>query len=272
MRCLDKKLRSALDKVHAGDALIERTAARLADGIDRRSRKCRAATRFRPAVACVAALLIVVLSGISLNLYFTPSAYIDMDVNPSIGLTTNLFGRVIVEQAYNDDGARILAAAPVRHMDYHAALDALIDAMRLDGCLQPGGLVSVTVQAGDETLLQGVRTSVDASLSARRLAAETDVFAVSEDTRATAGAHQLSPAMYLAITELQQVDPNATIAGCRNHSIRELRQSAHDHAGAHASGSAAPKNPEDAATPAPTAQKQQTRQQNRHGNHHGGGH
>lgn len=230
---MDKRLKSALNKVYAEDALMEQTAARLSAEIRRGHR--RKVTRFRLAAACASLLVFFALGGLSLNLYLTPSAYIDVDVNPSIELITNRFGRVIGEHAYNDDGQRILAEVSVRNLGYSEALDRLIGAMKRDGYLGQDALVSVTVQTQDSALLRDVQASVNTALQSHHLAAEADVFAVTQDVKATAGEHHLSPAKYLAITKLQQVDPTATIEGCRDHSISELRQFAQEHTEDHKS-------------------------------------
>ena len=51
----------------------------------------RNAATFGLAALCSVILLFTVASGFSYNLIFTPTTYVDMDINPSIGLTLNRF-------------------------------------------------------------------------------------------------------------------------------------------------------------------------------------
>ena len=101
------ELRSAFDKIQADDALKLRTFRYVNAEIHRRS-SAKPRPRLRLAVACSVILILVLFGGFSYNHYFTPVAYVDMDVNPSIGLTLNRFDRVIYTHAYNDDGAVII--------------------------------------------------------------------------------------------------------------------------------------------------------------------
>ena len=243
---MERNLHDAFDKIHAEAALKEKTSLYLRGEIQRRSRNRRA---FRPrlAAACASFLLLLFAGGFSYHLYLTPDTYIDMDVNPSIELTLNRLGRVLEADPYNSDGEVILNHVDVRHKSYEQAVQALLDEMIRLGYLTSDGLVSVTVQTDNENarqkLLGEIQASVDTLLDSHRCPASANVFAVSQEVRNCAHDYNLSPAKYLAITQLQEVDPTASYEKCAGHSISEIRRLTEEHSGCrHAESSTGSEN------------------------------
>lgn len=228
-------LRSAFDKIQAEDALKIRTARYLNMEINKRS-QTGTRSRFRLAAVCAAILLFVLVGGYSFNLYFTPTAYVDLDVNPSIGLTLNCFDRVIENYAYNDDGTMILSEVNIRFKKYDEAMRILLDAIISKGYLLEDGLVSVSVQAGGNSgndMLEWLEQLIVVSLVEHHANAETDVFTVTDEVRLIAHEHHITPAKYIAILELQAIDPTVTFEGCAGHSIGEIRERIRNHGGNH---------------------------------------
>lgn len=236
---MENKLRDAFDKIHAEDDLKKKTAGYLHAEIQKRGRR-RGSARIRIAVVCLTSVLVILAGSFSHNLYITPSAFVDMDVNPSIELTLNCFDRVLEANPYNDDGADILQEVNVKNKTYEQAIQTLLSEMIRQGYLKADGLVSVTVQANDgeeeQAMLDKVQTSVDSSLASHHTTVPTDIFAVSSEVRQCAREHNLSPAKYVAITQLQEVDSTATYEGCAEHSISEIWQYTEEHGGEHHHG------------------------------------
>lgn len=236
MSQLENKLHDTFDKIYAEDRLKEKTADFLHQQIQKRHQAQRMA-HVRSTAACVCVLALVLLGGLSYNLYFTPSVYVDMDVNPSIELTLNCFGRVLQADPYNEQGMDILKSTFVSHKTYKQAVQALLDEIIWQGYMRPGALVSVTVQANDKTIqqkiLDQIQGSVDTLLVSRNATASINVFAVSQEVKNCAHVHNLSPAKYLAITQLQEIDPTATFEGCAEHSISEIWQLTQEHSQEH---------------------------------------
>jgi hypothetical protein len=164
--------------------------------------------------------------------YFTASAYVDIDVNPSIELALNRYGRVIGANAYNDDGTNLLAKVPVKNRTYTEALRLLVDEMYAQGSIQEAGLFSLTLQTDNDEqkgLIEELNTVLSSLLAEKSPRLERDLFVVDSITKSESHDLHLSPAKYLAIQELRAVDPTATFESCRDHSISELRQQTHAH-------------------------------------------
>lgn len=233
---MEKKLRSALDKIYAEDALKEKTMR----AIRHKARKKPVIARLAAACAMICLLL---MGGIFSRLYTNPYAYVDLDVNPSIELTVNRYGRVIGLSSYNAEGAELVADAHVRNASLSDAISRMLDAMFINGYFGRDGLVSVTVQTQDANaevnLLGAIESSVAAALLSHHANVPMDIYVVSQQTKSEAHEKNMSPAKYLAITELKAVDPTATYEGCSGHSITEIRRRTSDHTSGHHSGEGA---------------------------------
>lgn len=160
-------------------------------------------------------------------------SYIDFDVNPSVELDINRFDKVIEVHAYNSGGEVILESLDIKHRDYKDAVGSLLEAHAQKGYLRDNELVSVTLQTADisreSKMLSGLAMYVEKNVNEHHGSVQVDVFPVSGDLRNNAREFNLSPAKYLAIMELQAVDPTATVENCRNHTIGELKSMTRTH-------------------------------------------
>jgi hypothetical protein len=233
---MENDLSSALNKIQANNDLKNRTARFLSAEISKRNH-VRTRPRLRLAAVCSVLVFFVLIGGFSYNLYFTPVSFVDVDVNPSIGLSLNRFNRVINTHAYNDYGAEILNEANIRFKMYGEAVQILIDVIISNGYLIDDGFVFITVQADSGTtennLLESLNNIVALSLSSHHTNAQTDIFSITNEVRTNAHQHHVSPAKYLAIIELQSVDPTVTFESCRGHSVGEIRERTRGHGGGH---------------------------------------
>lgn len=241
-------LKTAFDGIRAEDKLKANTLLYLQSEMRKRD-TTRARNPVRRFAAALAAVAVIFLSGtFTYNIYFTPSAYVDVDVNPSVELTLNRFDRVIGAHAYNEDGDGILSGLSLKHKSYEDALIVLIEAINEKGYIQNDGLVSVTLQTNNENkeseLLAAIQTGVTNYMAGHHNTAQIDIFTVSADTWSDAHELNISPAKYLVIQELIEVDPTATVESCRDHSINEIRRMTQTHESNHHSNGSVNNNNE----------------------------
>lgn len=231
---MDNKIIEIFNKVHAEEKLKRKTTNYLYAEMKKRKSMRQ---KWSYAIACMSLILILIGGGFSYNIYFTPIAYIDIDVNPSIELTLNRFGRVIHSNAYNDDGMTLLGKVNLLHADYNKALEKLLAALNGDGYFDEESLLCVTVQAdkGDrESLIQdSLQETIDIISLSHHYNIETDIFTVTEEIKHCAAENHVSPARYLAIQELLEIDSDADFEECKDHSIPELRKQIEEHCGSH---------------------------------------
>ena len=75
-------------------------------------------TRSIPKLAVAFVCLFFILGVGGYAVYQTPISYISIDVNPSIELSINRFGKVVSVSAYNQEGQDILKELPLKHISY----------------------------------------------------------------------------------------------------------------------------------------------------------
>ena len=80
---------------------------------------------YQPYISAAVCLLSFMIGGHWL--YFTPTARISIDVNPSIELEINRFDKVVSVDAYNDDGRELADSLEIRFMGYKEAVNQILD-------------------------------------------------------------------------------------------------------------------------------------------------
>ena len=162
----ERRVAEAFEGVRAPEGLKARTLARVEEArraekdegpstaaspgqivllAPRRERRRRA---LRLAAAACLVLTLLGMGGVSVAL--TPTAYVDIDVNPSIELGVNRFDGVVSATALNDDGERVLSEANVLWRSYGDAVEAIGEELEEAGYLTGDSVVSVTVSCDDE--------------------------------------------------------------------------------------------------------------------------
>lgn len=150
------RLKQAFDAVHAEEALKERTKAFVAQQTRGHARRRPA---LRPSLAAAFACLCLLFTG-GYWLYFTPTATISIDINPSIELGVNRFNRVVSVEGYNADGVKLAGELSVQYADYMDALNQVLANDTVAALLDADGVLTITVVGpeGEQTtnMLAGV--------------------------------------------------------------------------------------------------------------------
>ena len=117
---MSNRIREAFDDIHAEKELKEHTKEYLRRNVYQKKRTLwTAPVRIAAAAVC---LFLVALAGGSW-LYLVPTAYISIDINPSLELGVNRFDRIVSVEGFNDDGARLAEQLDIKYMDYNDALE-----------------------------------------------------------------------------------------------------------------------------------------------------
>jgi hypothetical protein len=229
-----------IGRAFAGIKAEDRLKANTMTFLEQRMNRRRGFPVMRLATGFACALLLFIGGLFAYQSYSTVTAYVDIDVNPSIELALNRYGRVVSVNAYNNDGTNVLAKIPVKNKEYGEALRLLVDEMYAQGYIQNAELFSITLQTDNESqkeLLAELNAILSSLLAERTQGIEQNIFAVDSATKVKSHDLHLSPAKYLAIQELQAVDPSATFESCRDHTISEIREQTHAHRGGGHDGS-----------------------------------
>lgn len=215
---MDNRIREAFQEVRADESLKQSTKDFLARNIYQKPAAHRLA--WRKWAAAAACFVLFIFGG--WMLYFLPVTTVSVDVNPSLELGINRFERVVSVKGYNDDGKALAETLDIRYMDYTDALNAILDGEALSSYLEDGADVSITVAGKNAAACQRMLENVASSVADGR----SNVYCRqgSGDSVDQAHACGLSVGKYLALLELQALDPDITAEDVHGLSMKEIRQ------------------------------------------------
>ncbi len=184
-----------------------------------RGRRSRPAWRRVPVYGLAAAFCLFLLLGAGWRfLYAIPTSYISMDVNPSIELGVNRYGRVVAAEAYNQDGEDILGRFSLKNKPYVQAVSNLLEDEAYRGYLTENATLVFTV----------ISDSPEAIMEALGSIGKTEPYSVltyTSDSHCMEEAHryQMSFGKYRAYLELAAYDGSVTVEDCHGMSMGEIQ-------------------------------------------------
>ncbi len=207
--------REEMGKIHAPEELKQNTLQYL----NRYQEKKDAAVRrfaWRYIAAAVCLCFFACAGGYFV--YSRPVSYISIDVNPSIELGINCFGRVVSASAYNEDGEEILKQVSLKNVSYMRAIDSLLENERNGGFLTKDSLLVFTVVADKPEAFMDEINADDVIKEYNTMTYESDSVCMQE-----AHQYEMSFGKYRACLELQQYDQNVTIEDCHGMTMGDIR-------------------------------------------------
>lgn len=215
---MNNALKKLFGKVQAEEALKDHTRAFLVKQT-KNYNKTYTKKRRHPAYAAACACLLLMLGG--RLLYFSPTAGISIDINPSIELDINRFDRVIAVNSFNEDGAKLLSELDVKYKNYTEAVAQILNHDDITKLLSGDDVMTITVIGSD-----GEQSSKILSNMKRCTACKSNIdcyFAQSEDV---AYAHKmgLSCGKYRAFLELQLLNADVTPETVQDMTMGEIQE------------------------------------------------
>ena len=215
---MNRALKDLFGPITADEGLKERTQAFLEERTRGYSRA--KAERRRPAYAlAVCACLLLVLFG-GRWLYFTPTAEISIDINPSLELGINRFDRVVCVSAFNEDGQALADTLDVKYKSYTQAIEQLLNHESVTALLSGGEVMTITVIGSNGAQSASILSGVEACTAGHH-----NTYCHAATSEEVAGAHEsgLSCGKYRAFLELQQLDPDITPEDVQGMTMREIQ-------------------------------------------------
>ena len=213
---MNDKWKAAFDQIHAEEALNVHTKEYLSEKIY--SRKAAPRPVFRHAVSIAAGLVLLFFIGGSW-IFMTPTAYISIDINPSLELGINRFDRIISVEGYNEDGDNLAESLNITFMNYNDALAEILSMRSIEDYLSGDALMSLTVAGDDETQYSEILDSVE-----NCAAGHENIRCHSGDTEEMHEAHDagVSFGKYRAYLILHDLAPSISLDDVRSLTMREL--------------------------------------------------
>lgn len=207
-------IQDSLKNIRASKDLKQNTLQYLQER-QHRARRSRTCVIYRCALAAATLFFLIGAGGYSA--YRKPVSYISIDVNPSIELSINPFGRVVSTKSYNEDGQTVIDQIPLKNTSYMQAIDRLLKDDAYSAYLTKDSLLVFTVISDRaEAILKELKSS-EALQSYGALTYTSDSSCMEE-----AHQHEMSFGKYRTYLELLQYDDEVTIEDCHGMSMGEL--------------------------------------------------
>lgn len=216
---MNGKIKESFEKIHAEEALKEKTKAFLAQKTLGYTQYKQYKMRSRQYLLSVAACLVLVLTG-SCWLYFTPTTEISIDINPSIELGVNRFDKVVSVNSYNEDGQELADSLHIRFTDYGEALRQILESKSIIYLLSQDELLTIAVVGPNGTQSERILSHIESCTAGQK---NTYCYSAHSDQVGTAHKMGLSCGKYHAFLEAQALDPSITLEEIQNMTMREIR-------------------------------------------------
>lgn len=213
---MNDKLKETFHWIRADEVLKDSTRVFLA-------RKTKGYTRanivnYKYFVSAAACLIFLLFGGHWL--YFTPTAQISIDINPSLELGVNRFDRVISVTGYNDDGLDLADDLDIKFTGYTEAVNQILESETVAALLSDDELVTITVIGTDgaqsSKILSDMKSCTEHHQNAHCYFAHSDEVAEAHETG-------LSYGKYKALLKIQELDPSVTSDEIRDMTMKEIQ-------------------------------------------------
>jgi len=178
-------------------------------------------------VASIAAVFIILISGgYGVYGYYNPFGYINVDINPSVELTYNLYRRVINVKGLNEDGKQIVESI----QDYkNKSIDSIVNKI-VDNAINDKYIISgeenvilVTVtEEGSAVDDEGIYQSLDQHLKETKTDVEIVLMESDKDAFADAKKTDMSPGKLMLANKALQASGGTNIDDIKNKSVKEI--------------------------------------------------
>lgn len=212
---MNEKLKETFDRIHADEGLKNNTKTFLAQKTQQYKKTY--VKNFRSLVSAAACLLFLLLGGHWL--YFTPTATISIDINPSIELGINRFNRVISVDSYNDDGQILADSLKIKFTDYTSAIQQILDNKHIAALLSGDEVMTIVITGPDGNQSLKILSDVES-----RTEKQGNTYCYCAHSEEMEEAHEmgLSYGKYMAFLELQALDPSITPENIQDMTMREI--------------------------------------------------
>lgn len=208
------RIQKSMEGIRASTELKADTLRYLERRRDRSSHSWR-----RPAYVLAVLCLMLLIGAGGYSQYIAPISYISMDVNPSIELGINRYGRVVTAEAYNQDAGDILQRISLKNKPYVQAVRNLLEDESFSSYLSGNAALVFTIISDRPDAMQRELEVIMTGQSCEVLTYISD-----SDCMQEAHNHHMSFGKYRAYLELTEYDRSVTVEECHGMSMGELQE------------------------------------------------
>ena len=182
----------------------------------------------------LAAALIMAMAATTVAVYLSPSGYISLDVNPSVEIETNRFGKVISVKGINDDAKKLLTDYKLKDHDLDDVVENIVDRMISEGYISESKKNDILITVDDpkmpEETLKKVNKKVASYLEKRSLKAQIVGQQLQVNDKLLENAHNnnISVGKMALIEQMNSISKDLTVDNLADMRISDLLTYAQD--------------------------------------------
>ncbi|MDP4092302.1 MAG: anti-sigma factor domain-containing protein [Bacillota bacterium] len=185
-------------------------------------------------VSIAASILFVIGLGYAVYSYNAPYSYLNIDINPSVEITTNIYDRIIKCRPLNDDAKALLAQSNYQNEKLEDGVDSILKTAAQKGYFdnQDKDAVMITVSGKNDEKVQEIETQIkDSAVKEVKKAsqdAEVLVEKVPLEKHEEAKKTGESPGKLMLIDQLKKADPKINTKDYINKPVKEIMNAIRD--------------------------------------------
>lgn len=180
-------------------------------------------------ISTVAASVLVIL-GICFGAYSyaMPYSYINIEINPSIEITMNIYDKVIKTRALNDDGERVLSSVSTGIKGVEDVIGSILESAEQKGYLgkESKNAVMFTVSAKSERKVEAIGEKIENTAGEHIDTSDTKTDIIVEtiplEKHVTAEEMGISPGKVVLLERLQESAPGVDIESYKDVPVEEI--------------------------------------------------
>lgn len=178
---------------------------------------------FVPAFPAMAGGFFAVILAVFLPLYFSPTVFISVDINPSLELGINRLNRVVSVKGFNEDGEILAKKLDIRFMDYQDALNLILKNPKISELLAADGVMSFCVVGRNRGKNQEMKIL---SMLEEKTKTSLNTYCHYADFKEVKEAHHqgLSYGKYKALMQLKKNHPEIQPENFRNIPMKDIHR------------------------------------------------
>ena len=189
------------------------------------------AARLAAKVSSIAAAALFILGlGYGTYSYTVPYSYVDIDINPSVELTANIFDKIIKAEALDEDGEALLSSGGLKNTELKAGVSILLNEAARQGYLNTEAsgenTVLLTVTSKDEgkslKLKEEVKEAAVSELQKNEIKSEVLVAEASIKQKNEAKKYGITPGRLALIEEAAEDEDGRSLDELKGATVREL--------------------------------------------------
>ncbi|MGE5628129.1 MAG: hypothetical protein ACM3X7_08425 [Solirubrobacterales bacterium] len=215
------RFKSALNQVKAEEILISKTELYL------RNELAKKRAFSIPKKLAIAALIALIFIGGGAY-YQTPASYLSLDINPSIELGVNFWGKVVKAEGYNKEGKAILSGIDVKGSSLTEAVNDCISSAVDNNFVAKDGSTVISITSVTDNVNTADKIKSAAENGANEALKEKGKIAVIYKDSVSLSSHDeakaigITPGKLNLINKLKEVESNVSVDQYKDASVTDM--------------------------------------------------